>query len=249
MKQNIQLNADAVKFREKMGYSNREPIDIEAVVLKMKDYTLVKLALPEKMSGMCIIDGPSKLIAINSLQTIGRQRYSIAHELYHLEIQKMTEGAVCLTNSYDSKSDSEREAEQFASYLLMPYDGLEWYVEKYEVTEWNVKSIIELSQFYKMSYISVLRRLLTEGKITVTEYDHLSKISVRNEALRYGYDVALYYPTSEDDSWITLGEYPRILEEKRNVLPESLFHQFCNEAFREDMKNYYIDEGSEVMND
>ena len=115
MKQNIQLNADAVRFREKVGYSNREPIDVESVVLKMDNYTIIKLELPEKISGMCIIDEDSKFIAVNSLQTIGRQRYSIAHELYHLEIQKLAEGTVCLSNSYDSKSDAEREAEQFAS--------------------------------------------------------------------------------------------------------------------------------------
>lgn len=248
MKQNIQLNADAIRFREKVGYSNREPIDIESVVLKMGDYTIVKLELPERISGMCIVDESSKLIAINSLQTLGRQRYSIAHELYHLEVEKLTEGTVCLSNGYDSKSDSEREAEQFASYLLMPYDGLEWYIEKYNVAEWDVKSIIELSQFYKMSYMSVLRRLLTEGKINATQFESLSKVSVRNEALKHGYDVALYYPASEDSAWITLGEYPRMLEEKRNILPESLFHQFCNEAFREDMKNNYY-EGGEVVND
>jgi len=248
MKQNIQLNADAVRFREKVGYGNREPIDIESVVLKMKGYTIVKLELPEKISGMCIIDDDSKIIAINSTQTVGRQRYSLAHELYHLEIERLTNGMVCLSNGYDSKSDSEKEAEQFASYLLMPYDGLEWYIEKYGVTEWDLKSIIELSQFYKMSFISVLRRLVGDGKIDTATYDEYSKISVRKEALRYGYDVSLYYPAVEEGEWTTLGEYPRLLESKREIIPESLFYQFCNEAFREDMKNSYYEEG-DVMND
>ena len=247
MKQNIQLNADAVRFREKVGYSNREPIDIESVVLKMDNYTIVKLELPEKISGICIVDGDSKFIAINSLQTVGRQRYSIAHELYHLEIQKLPEGTVCLSNSYDSKSDMEREAELFASYLLMPYDGLEWYIEKYNIATWGVKEVIGLSQFYKMSYLSVLRRLHMENKINTAEFEEMSKVSVRNEAKRHGYDVTLYCPLDEEASWITLGEYPRILEGKRNILPESLFHQFCKDAFREDIRNYY--EEGDVVND
>ena len=247
MKQNIQLNADAVRFRERVGYSNREPTDIESVVLKMENYTIVKLELPDKISGMCIVDGESKFIAINSLQTIGRQRYSIAHELYHLEIEKLAEGTICLSNGYDSKSESEREAELFASYLLMPYDGLEWYIEKYGINVWDIKEVIGLSQFYKMSYLSVLRRLQQENKISLMEYEEMSKVSVRSEALKFGYDVSLYYPLDEDDSWITLGEYPRLLEKKREILPASLFHQFCNEAFREDMKNYY--EEGKVVND
>lgn len=248
MKQNIQLNADAVRFRQQMGYSNREPIDIESVVLKMKNYTLVKLELPENISGMCVIDAESKIIAINSMQTIGRQRYSIAHELYHLEIENLTEGTICNCNGNDGKNDNEKEAELFASYLLMPYDGLEWYINKYEITKWDIKAIIDLSQFYKMSYMSVLKRLFMEKKINASEYESLKDIKVRNEALKYGYEVSLYSRISEEDAWITLGEYPRVLEEKREIIPESLFYQFCNEAFRDDMKNY-CDEGSDILND
>ena len=87
MKTDIQLNSEAVRFREKVGYSNREPIDVESVVLKMENYTLVKLELSNNISGMCIVDENSKVIAINSSMSVGRQRFTIAHELYHLEME------------------------------------------------------------------------------------------------------------------------------------------------------------------
>lgn len=248
MKTDIQLNAEAVRFREKMGYGNREPIDIESAVLKMENYTVVKLKLSNNISGMCIVDDESRVIAINSAMSVGRQRYTIAHELYHLEVEKIEEGKICPTGIYDNRSDNEKEADMFASFLLMPYDGLEWYVEKYQITEWNLKNIIGLSQFYKVSYMAVLFRLSYENRITHEEYEELKQINVRAESIKFGYDVSLYKMSPEEEMWTTLGEYPRLLEEKRNMIPESLFRQFCKEAFRSDMEYEVAAEGV-VLND
>ena len=243
MKTDIQLNSEAVRFRQKVGYSNREPIDVESIVLTMANYTLVKLDLSNNISGMCIVDEASKVIAINSAMSIGRQRYTIAHELYHLEIEQLTEGKVCPTGIYDNRTENEKEADMFASFLLMPYDGLEWYVEKFHILEWNLKNIIDLSQFYKLSYMAVLFRLKYEGRITAEELEQLKNINVKNQALKYGYDISLYNSSQEDERWITLGEYPRILEEKRYAIPESLYRQFCKEGFRDAVEQGKLEEG------
>ena len=248
MKSVIQLNSEAVRFREKMGYSNREPIDIQNIILKLENYTLVKLEFSEHISGMCVLDGDSKTIAINSSMSVGRQRFTMAHEIYHLEIEHISEGKICPSGIYDNRSDSEKEADMFASFLLMPYDGLTWYIDKFQIAEWNIRNIIALSQFYQMSYMAVLFRLQHEDRITLEEYEKLKKVNVRSEAIRYGYDVFLYNSSPETDKWITLGEYPRLLEEKRRMIPESLFGQFCREGFREDIENGQIKEGV-VLND
>lgn len=248
MKTIIQLNSDAIRFREKAGYGNREPIDIESIVLKMNNYTIVKMKMSNHISGMCIVDGTSKMIAINSSMSLGRQRFTIGHELYHLEIENLTEGKVCPSGIYDNRSDNEKEADIFASFLLMPYDGLEWYIDNYQIREWNIRNVIELSQFYKMSYMAILFRLYHEGRITFEEYEYFKKVNVKTEAIKLGYDISLYGNLTEEHDWITLGEYPRLLEEQRGLIPESLFHQFCRDGFREDMKNENIEEGA-VLND
>lgn len=248
MKSIIKLNAEAVRFREKAGYSNREPIDIEAVVLRMKNYSIVRLEMSQNISGMCIIDEKSKLIAINSSMSIGRQRFTMAHELYHLEIENLREGKICSAALHDSKTDSEKEADLFASFLLMPYDGLEWYVENYNITKWYLRNIIELSQFYKMSYMATLFRLKQENRITANEFEVFKKQNIKTATQKYGYDVSLYNSSVEKDKWITLGEYPRMLEEKRNMIPESLFQQFCFDSFREDIINENV-EKEVIIND
>lgn len=242
MKSIIQLNADAIRFRQKVGYGNREPIDIESVVLQMDNYTVVKMDLSEQISGMCIVEADSNVIAINSSMSIGRQRFTLAHEIYHLEVEHLKEGKICPVGGYDS-SDSEKEAEIFASFLLMPYDGLEWYIDKYEITAWNVRNVIGLSQFYKMSYMATLFRLIREHRITVKEFEELQRVNVRQEAIIYGYDIALYNASAEEERWLSLGEYPRLLEERKHVIPESLFDQFCREGFRKDMKSEYMQKG------
>lgn len=243
MKTDLQLNSEAVRFREKIGYSNREPIDVESIVLKMENYTLVKLGLSNNISGMCIVDDDSKVIAINSTMSIGRQRFTIAHELYHLEIENLKEGKVCPAGIYDNRMENEKEADMFASFLLMPYDGLAWYVDKFQISEWNLRNIIDLSQFYKLSYMAVLFRLKHENKITDEELEKFKNINVKKQALKYGYDVSLYHASQEDERWITLGEYPRLLEEKRNIIPESLYRQFCKEGFRDIVKQRKLEEG------
>lgn len=243
MKTDIQLNSEAVRFREKVGYSNREPIDVESVVLKMENYTLVKLELSNNISGMCIVDENSKVIAINSSMSVGRQRFTIAHELYHLEMEQLKEGKVCPTGIYENRAETEKEADMFATFLLMPYDGLEWYIDKFDILEWNLKNIIDLSQFYKLSYMAVLFRLKYEGRITAEEFEQFKNINVKNQALKYGYDISLYNSSQEDERWITLGEYPRILEEKRNTIPESLYKQFCKEGFRNVVEQGELEEG------
>lgn len=246
MKSIIQLNSDAIMYREKTGYGNREPIDIQSAVLKTENYTLIKLELSERISGMCVIDKDSRIIAINSSMSAGRQRFTIAHEIYHLEIENSKEGKICPAGIYDNRSDQEKEADMFASFLLMPYDGLEWYIYHSQIEEWNIRNIIELSQFYRMSYMAVLFRLFYEKRITTEEYEHLKKINVRAQAGKYGYDVSLYNPSSKEEKWITLGEYPRLLEEKKGVIPESLFQQFCREGYRDECRNQRIVEGAAV---
>jgi Zn-dependent peptidase ImmA (M78 family) len=77
------------------------------------------------VSGMLYRDGASTIIAINSLQPVNRQRFTIAHEIGHLLFHEgrkavyVDTGYVNFRGHGDQDGD-EREANQFASLLLMP---------------------------------------------------------------------------------------------------------------------------------
>ena len=52
-------------------------------------------------------------------------------------MRKNMQRAICDMNMNGDKSESEREADQFASYLLMPYDALLEY--EHDKSKWSLE--------------------------------------------------------------------------------------------------------------
>jgi Zn-dependent peptidase ImmA (M78 family) len=88
-------------------------------------------ALDDELSGMIYIKANIPIIGVNSLHHPNRQRFTIAHELGHLELHReMITSAVHVDKSFpvlmrDPKSatgtdEVEIQANQFAAELLMP---------------------------------------------------------------------------------------------------------------------------------
>jgi Zn-dependent peptidase ImmA (M78 family) len=126
VKQNIELNSLALKTRKIFGEDIYSPIDIFASVngwKKMK-ITFVYYPLSFRLSGMCTIVNDNIVICINSWTSYGRQRFTLAHELYHILYEDNLQRVIYDMKLSDDKSDSEKEADMFASYLLVPYDAL-----------------------------------------------------------------------------------------------------------------------------
>lgn len=230
MKSEIRLNAEAILLRERYGHSNKEPINIFAMLLSDEKYTLIRTQLSPNISGMCIKDEETKFIVLNSNMSLGRQRFTAAHELYHLEVEKLLEGRICGTALYDSKSEIEKEADIFASFLLMPYDGLEWYIKTNKIEKWDVYEVLRLSVFYGISYMAVVCRLEREGRISREQANELQRYNVRKESIKYGLDVSLYYPSEEEFS--VTGDYPRRLEncKEKGIIKQSLYNEYIREG-------------------
>ncbi|MFR3992586.1 MAG: ImmA/IrrE family metallo-endopeptidase [Angelakisella sp.] len=72
------------ELRQHFGEDINSPTDIFALVTTIEKLTLVKYPMSDNLSGMCIKADGSRVIAINSKMSLGRQRFSLAHELYHL---------------------------------------------------------------------------------------------------------------------------------------------------------------------
>ena len=80
----LELSTKAQELREKLGEDANSPIDIFSLANQIEGLTLVYYPLGKNISGMCVRDSEVRLIAINSTMSYGRQRFSLAHELYHL---------------------------------------------------------------------------------------------------------------------------------------------------------------------
>lgn len=230
MKTDLQLHAEAMKLRRYFGHGTTEPIDIISLLIARDDYTIVRLPMSSNISGMCIVDQGSQIIAINSMMSQGRQRFTLAHELYHIEIEQTQSGVVCKRGA---RQDSEKEADRFASYFLLPSDALEWFTDNYRIKDWEERAIIRLSQMYRMSCQAILYRLHQEGTIDDVRYRNLVNQDIPKLAGELGQDMSLYMKTSGIDMERSYGEYRRLLEsaKREEKISESLYRQFAIEGF------------------
>ena len=174
-----ELNSLALRTRRLWNEDGYSPIDIFAIVNGWKDkkITIVRYPLSSRISGMCTKEKDDIVICINSTTSYGRQRFTLAHELYHVLYEEGMQRVICDMSMNGNKSDSEKEADQFASYLLMPYDALLVYdnLLDNEVAD-KYKSITVSTVAAKLGYGKELYFPTDEKKQYFTTGEYIRKV-------------------------------------------------------------------------
>lgn len=230
------LDAKAQELREKLGEDANSPVDIFSIVKQIDGLTLVFYPLGENISGMCVKDCEIKLIAINSTMSYGRQRFSLAHELYHLYSDDESGFNVC-SKELNPKSENEKCADQFASYFLAPYKSLRSAVKKIAGdSPLSVQHVIALEQYFGMSRMAMFWRLVSEGYLRSDELDEY-RSDVSLSAKQLGYDDKLYKPTSVESQKRTYGHYLKQVDELRqkDLVSQGKIEELLLDAFRDDI--------------
>jgi Zn-dependent peptidase ImmA (M78 family) len=135
------IEAKANLLLKKTGI-NSAPIEIERIA----EYLGVDIKyddLDDDVSGFLSVDPDHAVAVINSEHHPNRQRFTIAHELGHFVLHVKSNEGLFIDKKYavhhrDSKSslgtvDTEREANLFASALLMPRSLVRELLEDYQV--------------------------------------------------------------------------------------------------------------------
>lgn len=163
------LEKAASHFRSEYGINNKDAIRIMSLLQRLNVITIFK-ELSADFSGMALKTGEvndiSRFILINAGQSLGKQHFTICHELYHLFIQKNFSSRFCNTGLFDKKIDKEEyKADVFASYLLMPTVGLLEFIPDVELSAKKVslKTVVYLEQFFSCSRRALLYRLVKSG--------------------------------------------------------------------------------------
>jgi Zn-dependent peptidase ImmA (M78 family) len=133
------------------------PIPVEKVADLFSLSVIYYPKFPDSVSGTIIKDDDLHAIGVNENHPVVRQRFTIAHELGQY-IMGHDENRI-LDDSFDKNTDNEREANKFASELLMPYNILKADIEK------EPHNIPSLAQKYKVSEQAMSIRLLESGLI------------------------------------------------------------------------------------
>lgn len=245
-----ELNSLALKTRRMWNEDGYSPIDIFAIVNGWKDIkiTIVKYPMSSNISGMCTREKDDIIICINSTASYGRQRFTLAHELYHVLYEENMQRVICDMSMNAEKSESEREADQFASYLLMPYDALLQYED--EKSKWNLEKIIDAEQFFKISHQAMIHRLVTDNLISKEIAEEYKSITVSIEAAKLGYSKELYFSTDKSKQYFTTGEYIRKVEvmAKKDLISNGKREELLLDAYRADIV-YNYDEEETKLND
>lgn len=190
--------------RRRWGLNENDPIDLFTIVQnKIENLSIVFVKMDPEVSGSSKKTKNQTIIFINANHPYGRQRFTLAHELYHLLYED-----TFVVSATISESENEEIANQFASCLLMSNGALLNYVRENNIEKWNLDNIIETEQYFQISHKAMLRRLKTLGKISEEEYDKYLP-GITSEAVKRGYEPRLYKSYTNEENML-LGNYIKL---------------------------------------
>ena len=190
----IEIEQKALDLRQKIGLSSTFHEDILRDKLEEIGFFLFYHPFGnEGISGAVYYNDLIKVIIVNSSHSLGRQNFTLAHELGHMELHK----GFNVIDIEDGTSGKEREADEFATYFLMPRDVILSIKSLPNDSVWTSFDVMTLSQKFRVSYLSAYNRARDVfGKRLVPE--KLKNVSVLKVAKNFGFSERLYRSTNEE---------------------------------------------------
>lgn len=240
--------------RSELGLDDASPVDVFLLIQGIENLTVVCFPMGDRISGMCLkhsAPNAANVIAVNSDTTLGRQRFSIAHELYHLFYDENMRSVSSKKIGYID--GVEKEADCFASFFLMPPAALRTKINRLYAAKssknLSLRNIISLEQYFGMSHQATIIRLRDDGFISVDEAKSLINKSVKSIAAVMGYNTDLYCASSEEKRYRTYGNYIKQADEalKRRLISNGKYEELLLTAFRADLVYGDDEEGGEII--
>lgn len=235
MKQNkvlvkFDIENQAATFRKNNGFGETDSIRLESFLMKNNIITLFK-PLSGGLAGMAIkASSNAMFILVNSNHTMGKQHFTIAHELYHLFIQDNFDSQKCMTGLFDGHDDiEEQKADLFAANLLLPELGVFELIPEEERQRKNTitpETIFKIQQYYSVSVKAVIYRLVEFGLVDNSYFEKYSS-GVKIKARLLGYDVKLFEKANENK---TIGNYATLASKlySNQKISESYYLELLN---------------------
>ena len=184
--------SDIFDILSEVAFLIRKPLDIDG------------------LSGFSTCFEKQFIVYLNSNFTLGHERYTGAHELYHIIYNDyiLTKEKILLNDEKHKTEDIK--AEVFASEFLMPEDYVkEVFFKIVNVDENSVlqRHIIRMHNHFKVSYKAMLKRLIQLDLCSINKYDELVDIcslenieKLQSLTRREGYSIDLITPSRE--TWV-----------------------------------------------
>ena len=176
------------------------------------------------------------IVFLNSNFTLGHERFTGAHELYHIVYNPDILKKEKVILDKEKYKEEEETADIFASEFLMPED----YVKEifYKIINVDKNSIlprhvIRIQNYLKVSYKAMLKRLIQLDLCSKGKYEELVQIcSIENKeklqslTKREGYSTELIVPSKATDISKEYIEYVKNNYERGNISYENMKSSF-----------------------
>ena len=246
------LMTQAAMLRKRLREDGDSPVDVFSLALNIEGLSLVYYPLGNKLSGMCIKSKSGNItIAVNSLMSQGRQRFSLSHEFYHLFYDNNMI-SVC-AKKIDSGKDIEKAADMFASYFLMPETSLLLMAERLSVNNddgfLSLADLVSIEQYYKVSHQATVYRLMHTPYLDEAKGKKYLNTPVRKYAGTLGFSTELYDCSAEDSRYKTYGNYIELAGQvyDSGMISAGKYDELLLDAFRADL--VYGEEEEDVLLD
>ncbi|MCF8296066.1 MAG: ImmA/IrrE family metallo-endopeptidase [Saprospiraceae bacterium] len=206
-----------IDLRKRFGLRMDEPIPFKSLLLKNNIITIF-MKLDDDFSGMAVKANNNKFILINSNHSIGRQHFSICHELYHLFIDENFTPHRCLTGTFNKEQKNEFNADVFAANFLIPETGLFDLIPDKEEKRDKISlgTIIKIEQYFACSRRALLSRLKFLRLIS-NDYKQELSINIKMNASLNGYSLDLYEPGNDGQIWGDYGSMAQTLFKEEKI--------------------------------
>lgn len=199
----IKQLAEEVKIRfAKKGISDIFDILSDTAFLIRKPLDI------EELSGFITYFENRFIVYLNSNFTLGHERYTAAHELYHIIYNEDILKKEKVFIDKEKHKEEDNRADVFAAEFLMPEDYVkEIFYKTVNVDKTSVepKHIIRMHNFFKVSYKAMLKRLIQLNLCSIKKYKRLVEISSlenkdKLQALTKaeGFNIDLIIPSKEN---------------------------------------------------
>ena len=193
----------AVRFRKMINLPQDAPFIVKSVLEQLHIITVYR-PLSENSYGFSIKAGEDqRFILVSSETTVGRQHFTIAHELYHLYFDENPRPHMCRVNG---KTPEEQSADLFATHLLLPSVGLlSMLPEDYPANKKiDALTLVKMEQRFGVSHQALVYRLRRLGVIKEEELSSFLEVPFRDIAKKRGMDTSIYDKGNEG---VVIGDY------------------------------------------
>lgn len=201
--------ARAAEERKRLDLGFDPILDIRALVERQGALVYSTPVRDGSLSGCFALIAGDAWIMVNTAQTMGRQRFTIAHEYCHSLVDRGRRFVVCTSD----KPPHEKFADAFAAAFLMPADTSLAFFAANVGSAITAERVVEYCNAFGVSYQAAIFRLGNLRIVNPRNAEALFGESPIRVATAMGYDVQ--NPTSpfflgDSDCGPSLESFPRV---------------------------------------